>query len=71
MIINLIKANLRNLMRKILDCFKHDFVNMGPLPHTRVYKEDILSYILATWMGIEPMPTWLKGWSLTTRPGEG
>jgi hypothetical protein len=39
-------------------------------PYTRVYKEDIPSYMLAIWMGIEPMPTQLNGQSLTTRPGK-
>jgi hypothetical protein len=39
--------------------FKHDFINMtteATVP-TRVYKEDIVSYTLATWVGIRPMPT--------------
>jgi hypothetical protein len=56
------------MIRKILDCFKHDFINVTT--GATAYKEDILSYKLATWMGIERMATRLKGRSLTTRSGD-
>jgi len=35
-----------------------------------MYKEDIPSYTLPTWLGYKPMPTQLNGQSLTTRPGK-
>jgi hypothetical protein len=31
-------------------------LQLGPWPYTRVFKEDTPSYILASWMGIKPMP---------------
>ncbi len=53
--------------KETLWTFKHDFVNGNtwPLPYTRGLKENTL---LVTWMGIEPMPTRLKGWGLATMP---
>jgi hypothetical protein len=34
---------------------------LGSPPHTRVYKEDIPSNMLATLIGMEPMPTQFNG----------
>jgi hypothetical protein len=70
MITKLIQVNSHNMTRKILDCFKHDFVNAttgATTPHQGIQKETLS--LQCGWMGIQPIPTQLNGQSLTTRPG--
>jgi hypothetical protein len=67
MISKFIQADSSNVIRKILDYFIHDFVNLttgATAPHQDIQRGP--SSTLAIWMGVKPMCSQLNGGSLTT-----